>query len=203
MVDREIEVQPRYKVGKVVERYGLEDVHDSLPARWLGQDSDPVSLRDLADELNVAITRSAMSGAGLDPLEGEAENVYRLLTGEDVSVGVRTQQRNRLERAGVDVGQLESDFVTHQAVYTYLTKALEVSKDEDPVDPVEKHRDRIERLRNRLIVVTEDSLENLQRAEHISLGQHTVIADVQIYCRDCDSQLQFDDVVSEGGCNCE
>lgn len=193
----------RYKVGRVLDKYGLEDVHAELPARWLGENGDAQSLRELAADINVALLRQAMEAAGMDPLEGEAENAYQLLTGDDVSVGMSAQQRNRLEHEGVDVEELENDFVTHQAVYTYLTKALGVSKEKtDDTDPVEKHRQRIQRLQSRTEAVTEDSLAELTKADDITLGQHNVALDIQIYCHDCNSQFDVATLLQNGGCQC-
>ena len=194
----------RYKVGRVLAEYDLLELHESLPSLWLGTDGDAMSLRELADHINVALLRQAMERAGADPLEGEAENAYRLLTDDEVSVGVSTQQRNRLEREGVDVETLEDDFVTHQAVHTYLTNVLEVSKEQtDDTDPVEKHEQRIQRLRSRTEAVTENSLSELTTAGDLTLGEHNVVVDLQVYCRDCGSQFDVARLFREGGCNCE
>jgi hypothetical protein len=193
----------RYKVGRVLAEYGLADLHESLPGLWLGDGGGEMSLRELADHINVALLRRAMEEAGVDPLEGEAENAYRLLTDDDVSVGVSTQQRNRLERQGVDVRPLEDDFVTHQAVHTYLTGVLDVSKDrDDGTDPVEKHEQRIQRLRSRTEAVAENSLSELDRAGNLALGEHNVVVDLQVYCRDCGSQYDISTLFRQGGCDC-
>ena len=203
MPDETGEPKQRYKVGRVLAAYDLEGLHAELPDLWLGADGDALSLRDLADRLNVAVLRQAMERAGADPLEGEAENAYRLLTDDGVSVGVRTQQRNRLERAGVDIDDLEDDFVTHQAVYTYLTQALEVSKaDTDETDPLEKHEQRIQRLRSRTDAVTENSLDELTESEELTLGEYSLVIDLQVYCRDCDSQYDITTLFETGGCDC-
>ncbi|MFB6297730.1 MAG: rod-determining factor RdfA [Salinirussus sp.] len=200
------EPNTRYKVGRVVSEYDLERFHDELPERWLGEaeSGEPVSLRTLADHLNTAILRRAMERAGANPLEGEAENAYRLLTDDDVSAGVRTQQRNRLEREGVDVDRLESDFVTHQAVHTYLTEALGVSKDRnDGSDPAEKHEQRIQRLRSRTEAVTDNSLGELREAGTLELGSYNVVVDIQVYCQDCGTQYEVSQLFRDGGCDCE
>jgi hypothetical protein len=194
----------RYKVGRVLAEYGLDDLHAELPDLWLGGGGEPMSLRKLETHINVALLRQSMEEAGIDPLEGEAENAYRLLTDDEVSVGVRTQQRNRLERAGVDVDTLDDDFVTHQAVHTYLTDVLGVSKDRtDDTDPVEKHEQRIQRLRSRTEVVTENSLSELTGAGDITLGEHNVVVDLQVYCRDCGSQYDTSTLFRQGGCDCD
>lgn len=197
------EPNTKYKVGTVLSSYDLLDLHAELPAMWLGEIGEAKSLRDLADEINIAILRRAMESAGTDPLEGEAANAYRLLTGDDVSAGVRTQQRNRLKREGVVVDELEDDFVTHQAVYTYLTKGLDISKDTtDDTDPVEKHEQRIQRLRSRTEAVTESSLSELDNAGEITLGEFDINVDIRIYCQDCQTQYDLTDLLHAGGCNC-
>jgi hypothetical protein len=198
------EPNKRYKVGRVLTKYDLLDLHADLPALWLGESGEEKSLRALADHINVTLLRQAMEEAGADPLEGEAENAYRLLTDDDVSVGVSTQQRNRLEREGVDVEDLRDDFVTHQAVHTYLTEALGVSKDRtEQTDPLEKHEQRIQRLRSRTEAVTENSLSELTSAGNLALGRHNVVVDLQVFCRDCGSQFDVPTLFENGGCDCE
>lgn len=198
------DVETAYKVGQVLTTYDLLDLHEKLPGLWVGESGDATSLRALAKKINVALLRRAMKRAGEDPLEGEAENAYRLLTSDDVSAGVQTQQRNRLQRAGVDVDQLEDDFVTHQAVYTYLTDGLGVSKDStDETDPREKHEQRIQRLQNRTAAVMENSLSELENGDHLSLGSVETTVDLQVYCRDCETQYGIATLLQNGGCDCE
>ncbi len=204
MAENERAPNRRYKIGRVLAEYDLLDLHASLPERWLGENGEAMSLRGLADHINVAVLQQAMEGAGVDPLEGEAENAYRLLTDDEVSVGVRTQQRNRLEREGVDVDALEDDFVTHQAVHTYLREVLDVSKERgDDADPVEKHEQRVQRLRSRTEAVTENSLSELRSAGDLTLGEHNVVVDLQVFCRDCGSQFDVADLFRRGGCDCQ
>lgn len=198
------EPNSRYKVGRVLSEYDLPDLHAELPDLWLGDSGEPMSLRDLADHINIAVLRRAMEEAGIDPLEGEAENAYRLLTDDEVSVGVRTQQRNRLGRDGIDVETIESDFVTHQAVHTYLTDVLEVSKEKsEHANPVEKHEQRIQRLRSRTEAVSENSLSELVHDDELTLGEHNVVVDLQVYCRDCGTQYDIATLFREGGCDCQ
>ncbi|MEF8813279.1 MAG: hypothetical protein V5A55_05615 [Halovenus sp.] len=201
----ETQIDTRYKVGRVLRKYDLDDFHDDLEARWSGQGyREERSLRELADELNTAILRSAMAEAGTDPLEGEVENAYRLLTDDDVTAGVRTQQRNRLEQQGLDVAAVESDFVTHQAVYNYLRKALGASKKEnEEVDPVEKQRERVNRLRSRTAAVMESSLSELESTGEFSLGTADSIVSLQVYCQDCGNQYEFEELLQRGGCDCD
>ena len=193
----------RYKVGRVLSDYGLEDLHDRLSALWLGESGEEMSLRELADTINARLVQTALEQAGEDPLEGEAENTYRLLTDDDVSVGMRTQQRNRLQRAGIDVDQLEDDFVTHQAVYTYLRKALDVSKETEDTDRLEKHEERIQRLRSRLDAVVDQSLAELQSAGDLTGGEFETIISLQVYCQECNTQYELPELFEQGGCDCK
>lgn len=203
MTERNIEPDTQYKVGRVLSEYGLLDLHDELPRRWTGEAGEAMSLRELADHINVALVSQAMTDAGEEPLAGEAENAYRLLTADDVSAGVRTQQRNRLERAGVDVDELESRFVTHQAVHTYLTTGLGISKDSAESEPVEKHEERIQRLRSRTVAVVENSLSELRESGEITTGEFDVSVDIQIYCRTCNTQVPLADFLDGSGCECD
>jgi hypothetical protein len=188
----------------VLSEYELLDLHAELPDLWLGESGEEMSLRELADHINIALLRRAMEGAGNDPLEGEVENAYRLLTDDEVSAGVRTQQRNRLERDGVDVDELENDFVTHQAVYTYLTKGLGISKEkDDETDPLEKHEERIQRLRSRTVAVTDNSLTELRNAGDLTLGSFDTNVDIRVYCQDCETQYELTELLQRGGCACE
>jgi hypothetical protein len=202
MAEHAPEYDTRYKTGQVFSEYNLPALHEELPARWRGEEDDAESLRDLATRINVAILERAMERAGENPLEGEAENAHRLLTNDDISTGVRTQQHNRLERAGVDIDSVMDDFVTHQAVHTYLTDALEVSKDTGDTDPVKTHEQRIERLRNRTRAVIENSLSDLKRAGDIPDGSYNVLVDAQVYCSECDTQVTFSTLLTDG-CRCE
>lgn len=193
-----------YKVGEVLDRYGLTALHEQLPGLWLGDTGEEHSLRTLEHRINVALVRTALTEAGEEPLEGEAENVYRLLTEDGVSTGVSVQQRNRLDRAGVDVEQLERDFVTHQAVHTYLRKGLDVSKDsETNTDPVEKHSRRIQRLRSRLDAVMGQSLSEVQAEEDFTAGRLDTTVSLQVFCRDCQTQFDLAAFLERGGCDCD
>jgi hypothetical protein len=194
----------KYKVGKVLTKYKLTDLHNKLAELWVGETGEEFSLRDLAERINVRIVRVSLERAGEDPLDGEAENVYRLLHGDDVSAGVQIQQENRLERAGIDVDELKNDFVTHQSVHTYLTKGLNVSKSSNnQTDPMEKRRIRIERLQNRLDAVVEQTLENLQNSGNLSAGDVDATVSIQVFCEDCGTQYDLFVLLQNGGCDCQ
>lgn len=194
-------IDRRYKVGRVLAERNLEGFAARLETRWTEEGE---SLRDLADRLNRRVLEAAMVEAGLDPLAGEVENAYRLLTEEDVSPGMRVQQRRELEEAGVDVEAIERDFVTHQAVHTYLIEALGAEKrDATASEQVERDRDALRRLRGRVESVTASTVERLEDTDRLTMGAFDVFVDVSVYCRDCGTQRSVDDLLDRGGCDCE
>lgn len=203
MADTAVEPNKRYKVGRVISKYDLLGLHEELPDRWLGEGRDEQSLRELADSFNTAVLHETMKSADLQPLDGEVENAYRLLTGDEVSSGTRIAKRNELEREGVDVDAVENDFVTHQAVYTYLTEVLDVSKgNQEDGDPLEKHSERIDRLRSRTEAVAGNSLDSLINNGALAVGDPEVSVTIQVYCHQCNRQYPFSSLMTQGGCDC-
>jgi hypothetical protein len=203
MSNRESTPGPRGKVERVIEAYDLDGLGDELERRWTGVDGERESLRQLADRFNRAVLRAALDAAGSSPLDGEVENTYRLLRDDDVSPGMRTEVRRQLERDGVDLDQVESDFVSHQAIHTYLRehRGAELESEERP--RVEKEARTIRRLQGRISVVTESGLDRLVTAGDITLGDFEVLADVQVYCADCGAQYEAVELIERGGCDCD
>lgn len=193
---------PRYKIPRVAEKYGLADIEDELVRLRTGE--DPLSLRNLARYFNERLLEVAMREAGIDALEGEVENVYRLLTSDETSTGVRTETKKKLERDGINVAELQSDFVSYQAVRTYLREkrdaTYERQSDDDRVEQVNRS---IARLRSRTTAVTEEKLSQLERTGRIDLGEFRVLLDLRIFCEDCGAQYEVGDLLEEGGCDCE
>jgi hypothetical protein len=203
MSDTESTPGPRGKVERVIEAYDLGGLGDELERRWTGARGDRESLRSLADRFNRAVLRSALDEAGASPLDGEVENTYRLLRGDDVSPGMRTEVRRQLERDGVDLDSVEADFVSHQAIHTYLRDHRGAELDTEEESRVEKEAETIRRLQGRVSVVTESGLTRLKNVNDITLGDFDVLTDVQVYCSDCGSQYEAVELVERGGCDCE
>lgn len=191
------------KVRRLIGEYGLDGEGERLESYWTTDGEDRRSLRELADYFNRRLLRATMESAGMNPLDGEVENTYRLLTDDDVSRGMQTQARQTLEREGVDVEALRSDFVSHQAIHTYLTKYRDASRQEQTdVDRVEKGLETIQRLRSRTSAVSENIVENLSGTDRIDLGDFEVLVDVRVFCRDCGTQYDVQELLDRGGCDC-
>jgi DNA-directed RNA polymerase specialized sigma54-like protein len=168
------------KVSRVIETYSLDGLGDELVERWV---DDGESLRSLADEFNRRVLASAMQEAGLNPINGEVENTYRLLTGDDVSSGIRTEARRSLERDDVRVETVLGDFVSHQAVHTYLTKHRGVSKETEPEDDrekLEKNQRTIQQLKGRTRAVATNIIENLRDTGRLDIDDFDVMVDVRV-----------------------
>ncbi|ELY35469.1 hypothetical protein C497_13001 [Halalkalicoccus jeotgali B3] len=194
------------KVGRVIEKYGLDGFGTQLEAYWTGEDGEQYSLRALADLFNRRVLEAAMDAAGMRSLDGEVENRYRLLSDDDVSAGMREQTRRELDRAGLDIEELESDFVSHQSIYTYLTEYREAthpsSVELTPEERRERELDKIGALITRTSVVTEDSIDRLAARDALSGGISGVFVDVQVTCEACGRSISATTFLEEGGCSC-
>lgn len=190
------------KVGRVIEDYDLNGQGEWLEAAWTGDGVESLSLRELADEFNQFVLEAAMIEAGMDPLQKDVGNTYEILTDQETSSGDRVEVRNRLEWNGIDVDALESDFVTHQAIHTYLRKYRGVERTESDTDPRERERETIERLQGRTKAVTKNSIERLATQDELDLDSFDVLVDIQVICGECGTQYQIADLLNGAGCDC-
>ncbi|MCY4731606.1 hypothetical protein KY092_13690 [Natronomonas gomsonensis] len=191
------------KVKRVIVDRGLGDIGSELEHHWTADDNAGMSLRELEDFFNQRVLHEAMENAGMQVLDGEAENLYKLLTSDEVSAGSRVRAERRLEREEIDTESLTSDFVSHQAIHTYLTKYRDASAPESNVsENPETEQDTIHRLQNRMVAVTANSLRSLREKERITLGDFDVIVNIQIRCSDCGTQLTVSEIFNRGGCEC-
>ncbi|MFB6097140.1 MAG: rod-determining factor RdfA [Haloferacaceae archaeon] len=188
--------QGRSKVERVIDAYGLTGLGEELEERWT-REEDRYSLRALADYFNERVLRASMEAAGMRPLEGEVDNTYRLLTDADVSSGAQRQAERTLEREGIDVDDLRTDFVSHQAVHTYLREHRGASQNTErtPEERRQKARDTIERLRSRTEAVTANTLEGLARSDQLPVEEFDVVADVRVVDTETGEAYDVDDLL--------
>ncbi|ELZ03414.1 rod-determining factor RdfA [Natrialba asiatica] len=192
------------KVGRITAQYDLNGLDDELVSYWTDRTDERYSTRDLATHVNQRVLEAALDEAGLQYKDGEVENTYRLLTGDDVSSGTRVQTRKELERDSIPVEEVESNFVSHQTVYNHLTDCLETTL-ESPSDEerLERSRDKLGALRNRTAAVTEDTVAQLERGDVLDIGEFNVLVNVTVTCEDCKQQYTIRDLLDQGGCDCE
>lgn len=194
--------QSRSKVSRLIARYGLDEMPRRLERYWQGDGVERHSLRELATLFNERLTRAVMEDAGSSPLDGEASNLYGLLTSEGASSGDRIRAERRLEREGVDIEALRESFVSHQAIHTYLTSVREQEYEGVETD-VEQRVEAVQRLISRTQSVSADTVEALDRTDEIEIGEFDVAANVRVTCRDCNNRYEISSLLHQGGCECQ
>lgn len=191
------------KIDRVVNEYRLEGMGDELEERWLGtNDTEQSSTRELADYFNKEILRSAIRESDTFTLSGDVEEVYRAL--DDDESADATLVRSRLEQSGIDVEAVTSDFISHQTVHRYLKEHREVERPER--DPERKLADAVsvvQQLQGRTTAVTEQKIETLKNNDIVSVGEFSVLNDVQVICESCGRSHEVTSFFEQGGCGCE
>lgn len=193
----------RSKVARLIDEYDLIDLGAELEERWTADDESRESLRELATRFNQELLAHKTADAGMQLLDGGVENLYRLLSSDDVSQADRTRAERRLERAGVDVARLRKEFVTYQAIRTYLKTHRDAEYVTEDVDPVQREIDNLQQLRGRTATVITSKLEQLRDAGDLRLGSFQTLVDLRVVCDDCGSQYALFDLLEERGCDCD
>lgn len=190
------------KVKRVARKYDLEDIDRELADRWT-RSNDRFSLRELADFFNEQVLRAAVEAQDMNPLEGEVENFYRILT-DDVSSGVKMQARKRLEQNGIDVDELGEDFVSYQSINRHLKKDLGVTRSTAESDSgPERKQQRLYALQNRVVAVVENTLEQLRAKGELALADFDVVVDIRVTCSHCNRIHSLRELFERKGCTCQ
>jgi len=187
------------KVERVCERRGLPTLAERLVER---RRETNASLRDLERFFNREVLAAAMRAAGMELLEDEAANVYRLLTAEEVSGAARTEARDRLTRAGVDVDAVERDFVTYGTIRTHLRECAGVATGRESTVDAATVRDTVFKLVGRTEAVTERELTRLAAREDFDAGDLTVSLTARVACDACGEEYGLRRLLERGGCRC-
>lgn len=190
------------KVARLIEEYGLGDLGAEMERLWTADNDDRKSLRELAEFFNHQLLKTAMADEGLETLDGEVENVYRLLSENDVREADQMRTRRRLEREGLDVDELIGDFVTYQAIRSYLKETRGAEYTPNKRDPIERETENLQKLRGRVASVTEGKLKRLRNGNHLKIGEFRTIVDTSIVCEDCGSQYEITELLDRGRCGC-
>lgn len=196
------EPQPNSKVARVIDEYDLDGMGERLEASWTGDGGERTSLRDLADEFNRSVLEAAIRDSGGAAVSSDVETTYRLLTDDDVSEADRMRKRRELEQDGLDVSRVRNDFVTHQAIHTYLTKYREAELPDRSADRVQRKVETLERLQGRTSVVAESTIEGLANSDDITDREYEVFVDIQVVCSECGTGYAIGELIRQGGCSC-
>lgn len=190
------------KVGWLIDTYELNELGEKLEVQWTTDGDGRSSLRELAIEFNQRLLEVTLEEAGLSLLDGEVENYYRLLTDDTVTSGTRVQTERTLEQYGIDVEKLKNEFVSHQAIHTYLVKYRGVSRANSAENRLENATTTIHRLRSRTQTVTMNALQSLVKTNKIEVGEINVLVDISVHCEPCGQTLSIDRLLANGGCDC-
>lgn len=189
----------RLKVLRVIDDYELVNAEEELARRWSRKENRS-SLRELATWLNKRLLETVVREKGETRLTGEIDALYESLVDSNVSRGERTQTHRTLEQMGIDVDSLTDDFVSYQAVRTYLNeRGIE---HEPSTTGVSKVLEQIQKLTSRTTAVTNEKLTRLRDSDQISLGKFRLTAEVSVYCEDCESQYSVGELLQNSGCEC-
>jgi hypothetical protein len=191
------------KVARLIDKYDVDGFGVELERRWTAEDpSARASLRDLATAFNQWLLQRILDDADVDVLDGEAENLYRLLTDDDVSAAARTRAERRLEREGIDVNDLRSDLVSYQAIRTYLKDDRGAEYSRESGDRLGRIDDQLQRLRNRTARVTESKVGALAYGGALDINEFRITVDIRVICEDCGSQFDIGTLLDRGECDC-
>ena len=191
------------KIGRCIDTYGLASMDERLASRWLGTDGERLGLRDLKAFFNRAVLRAAMQAAGLDPLDGEVEEIYRALLEQESDDRAAVRARDRLARAGVDVDAVERDFVSHPTVGSHLKECLGVEPPQPSGgDALEKAEERVFKLQSRTEAVVRGSIEHLRDTGRIDAEEFDIFVSTRVVCERCGTQYEVHDFLGAGGCDC-
>jgi len=186
------------KVGRTAETYGLDDIDDLLRERR----AEGASLRRLETVVNEAVLRAALRDTDTDVFR-DAAAIYRNLTDDDVSAGVRTETEAWLSRIGVSPDELTGDFVSYQTVRTHLRECLDVDTTRDTTLSVADAEGTIEWARSRSEGIIGRTIERLADTDGFESGTVAVTHVVRVSCSDCGASYPVERFLDRNGCDCD
>lgn len=185
------------KLGRNIRTYGLGNFDETIKRRR----REGASLRDLEGVINRAILREVVEGSGVAVI-GDVDHIYETLVGDDASTGERTETREQLARAGIDVDAVLEDFVSYQTVRTHLNECLGVDTDRRGQLSIDDARGTIEWARSRSEGIIDRTMDRLRRDEQFRVGTIDVSHDVRVSCTDCGGSYPIEEFLERGGCDC-
>lgn len=188
------------KVARCIDKYDLPEMGPTLEARWTGESGERTSLRDLAEIFNRTLVEAALRDVDTLPLSVDVGGIYEALRRGSRTERLRAERR--LEREGVDAEALTADFVSHQAVHTYLRRNREASPPASTTNTVENRIQTIEKLEGRVAAVAEAAVSGVPAAEDADTPAYEVLVDVKGVCTACGETYAVRDLLTRGGCRC-
>jgi len=186
----------RSKVATAIDAYGLDGIGAELEARW-SRERDRWSLRRLADYFNTELLTQALRNTDGATLDTDPAGVYDRLRSDDRAT--RTGAERLLEREDVAVDDLRDEFVSYQAIRTYLRSHRDAEPPTGDGADVDEAVETIRRLDGRLTAVARDRLAAI---DDLGVAEPRVLTSIRVYCDDCGARLDLDDL-ADGVCDCD
>ncbi|WP_324759374.1 rod-determining factor RdfA [Haloarcula sp. GH36] len=192
------ESEPTCKIDRVAAKWDLKGIDRRLRARRAAGDS----LRDLETYFNESVVAAALDRAQAETVDGEAANLYRLLTGADVSAGKRVDAESKLRRNGIDPEPLADDFVSYQTVRTHFNDCLETPTERETTLTVDDARTTVLKLVSRTESVAHRTIDRLVRSGALTIPAPSVTVSLRVACSECNNEYSFTRLLDRGGCSC-
>lgn len=187
------------KIGRQQVRYDISDLDERIVDHHQNRGT---SLRDLASVVNTRILDSAITSVEAD-VAGDPRSVYEALTDEDVGPERRADVRDQLAFVGIDVDDLQRDFVSHQTVKKHLSDCLGFDTSRPTIQSVEEAKAKIEWSRGRTRTVTENVVDQLRRGDLVAIGAPEITQTISITCTECNRSYRLDEFLDTRQCECE
>lgn len=188
------------KIERISEKYGIDDLGHELEERWLASGDDHMSLRELADYVNVKILKSTVNNEW--PRPQEFSHIYSVLTSNDISPEKFEELRKNLTMLGIDVDDIKADFVSHQAVHSYLRNYRNVEYEREQRS-IEEDLETVHRIRSQLINITGSIIKKHRLKNDFNGDTYDINVDIQIHCKECDYSSSVEQYLENKGCECQ
>jgi len=190
---------PCCKIGRGIETYDCNGLNDELVHEYRDADA---SLRDLERVINEAFTTAALEAAG-SPTDRDPADITAILRGDDESKRQQARLETELDQVGVDVDQLQRDYVSFRTVKTHLNEHLGIDTSRNESITLDSAESIIEWAETRCTGVIKRTLQRLSNADEATIGDDfTVNISPRITCHECNSTLTVREFVGNEGCSC-
>jgi len=188
----------RCKIDRVATKYDLDDLDRMVRHR---RRKNGASLRDLERLINTQILDAALAETDVDIL-GDAASVYEVLTGSDVDTRRLVNVQDQMEKHGIDLEELESDFISYQTVRTHLNDCLGVDTSRQGVESIEEGYEIIRGDRQRHQEVVSRTIARFSRLNLVQIENPTVTVSTTIECESCKRTYRILEFLEQGRCEC-
>lgn len=188
------------KVDQTRDKYELIKLDQRLKQRYSREDT---GLRDLETFINRSVLRRAFQIAGQSVVEGEAENIYRLLTSDEVATTEQEEAKAQLKQSGVDVDEVLKDMVSYQTVRKHLNNCLGIDTSNNYSPNLDADQEEMKKLAGRTGAVAEQTVEKLRRHDIAKIGSPTVTVDIRLRCDECNRSHDLIEFLRRPVCSCQ